>query len=92
MGREPPCGIPHTQIPRRRSLRHGSPRVDEQRGGYSSTLQSDAAHRAVFRSTIALPRRIHYTSDAMKHSLRDLLLGHEDWLIYRVIDYAKATD
>ncbi|MDD9981991.1 MAG: PAS domain-containing protein, partial [Gammaproteobacteria bacterium] len=28
----------------------------------------------------------------MKHSLRDLLLGHEDWLIYRVIDYAKAND
>ena len=28
----------------------------------------------------------------MKHSLRDVLLGHEDWLIYRVIDYAKAND
>ena len=28
----------------------------------------------------------------MRHSLRDLLLGHEDWLIYRVIDYAKAND
>ena len=28
----------------------------------------------------------------MKHSLRELLLGHEDWLIYRVIDYAKAND
>ena len=28
----------------------------------------------------------------MKHSLRDLLLDHEDWLIYRVIDYAKAND
>ena len=28
----------------------------------------------------------------MKHSLRDLLLNHEDWLIYRVIDYAKAND
>ena len=28
----------------------------------------------------------------MKHSLRDLLLSHEDWLIYRVIDYAKAND
>ena len=28
----------------------------------------------------------------MKRSLRDLLLGHEDWLIYRVIDYAKAND
>ena len=26
------------------------------------------------------------------HSLRDLLLSHEDWLIYRVIDYAKAND
>ena len=28
----------------------------------------------------------------MKHSLRDLLASHEDWLIYRVIDYAKAND
>ena len=25
-------------------------------------------------------------------ALRDLLLSHEDWLIYRVIDYAKAND
>jgi len=38
------------------SLRHGSPRVDEQRGGYSSTLQSDAAHRAVFRATTVQAR------------------------------------
>ena len=28
----------------------------------------------------------------MKRSLRDLLASHEDWLIYRVIDYAKAND
>ncbi len=28
----------------------------------------------------------------MKHPLRDLLLSHEDWLIYRVIDYARAND
>ncbi len=28
----------------------------------------------------------------MKHALRELLLDHEDWLIYRVIDYAKAND
>lgn len=28
----------------------------------------------------------------MKRPLRDLLLSHEDWLIYRVIDYAKAND
>ena len=28
----------------------------------------------------------------MNTPLRDLLLSHEDWLIYRVIDYAKAND
>ena len=28
----------------------------------------------------------------MDIALRDLLLSHEDWLIYRVIDYAKAND
>ena len=28
----------------------------------------------------------------MHDSLRKLLLDHEDWLIYRVIDYAKAND
>ena len=28
----------------------------------------------------------------MTQSLRDLLLSHEDWLIYRIIDYAKAND
>ena len=28
----------------------------------------------------------------MNVSLRELLLSHEDWLIYRVIDYAKAND
>ena len=28
----------------------------------------------------------------MKNRLCELLLGHEDWLIYRVIDYAKAND
>ena len=37
-------------------------------------------------------RRINFTGEGMRHSLRDLLLGHEDWLIYRVIDYAKAND
>ena len=28
----------------------------------------------------------------MENALRDLLLSHEDWLIYRVIDYAKTND
>lgn len=28
----------------------------------------------------------------MKHPLRELQPGHEDWLIFRVIDYAKTND